>query len=198
MRSAWQILAAVILSPILVLMMAESRYAPVAFGQIGGAPPAPAAPIAPPPAPGAPAALPSVGALPQLAPAPGTQRSALAATPLPTPRMFACSCAGPGFPVGWVGKVPAPSYILARQQATRACISYNLNANANSPYIPPPSFGFQQQVPPRPGTFNSIPPGQVTLPQGFIIQNRPLQSGTSSGANVAALLPQQCTSCACN
>jgi hypothetical protein len=181
-----------------VLMMAESRYAPGAFGQIGGAPPAPPAPIAPPPAPGAPAALPSVGALPQLAPAPGTQRSALLATPMPTPREFACSCAGPGFPVGWVGKVPAASYILARQQATRACVSYNLNANANSPYIPPPTFGFQAQVPPRPGTFNSVPPGQVTLPQGFIIQNRPLQSGTSSGANVAALLPQQCTSCACN
>jgi hypothetical protein len=198
MRIAPKLVAALILSPILVLIMAESRYAPVAFGQIGGTPPAPAAPIAPPPAPGAPAALPSVGALPRLAPAPGTERAARAASPLPTPRLFACSCAGPGFPVGWVGKVPAPSYILARQQATRACVSYNLNANANSPYIPPPSFGFQQQLPPRPGTFNSIPPGQVSLPRGFIIQNQPLQSGTSTGSNVAALLPQQCTNCACN
>jgi hypothetical protein len=198
MRLARQLLAAAILSPILVLMMAESRYAPAAFGQIGGVPPAPGAPIAPPPAPGAPVAVPSAGALPQLAPAPGTRRSALIATPQPTPRVFACSCAGPGFPVGWVGKVPAPSYILARQQATRACVSYNLNANANSPYIAPPAFGFQQQLPPRAGTFGSIPPGQVTLPQGFVIQNRPLQSGTSSGANVSALLPQQCTNCACN
>jgi hypothetical protein len=120
------------------------------------------------------------------------------ASPQATPRMFACSCAGPGFPVGWVGKIPSSTYILARQQATRACISYNLNANANSPYIPPPGFGFQQTLPPRPGTFNSIPPGQVSLPRGFIIQNQPLQSGTSTGANVAALLPQQCTSCACN
>jgi hypothetical protein len=198
MRKARQVLAAFILSPILVLMLAESRYAPVAFGQIGGPPAAPGAPIAPPPAPGQPFALPTVGALPQLAPAPGTRRSALAATPLATPRVFACSCAGPGFPVGWVGKVPAASFILARQQATRACVAYNLNANANSPYIPPPTFGFQQQLPPRPGSFNSIPPGQVSLPQGFIIQNQPLQSGTSTGANVAALLPQQCINCACN
>jgi hypothetical protein len=196
MRVARLLFAIFMFTPILVLAMAESRYAPVAFGQIGGPAPAPGAPIAPPPAPGQPMALPSVGALPQLAPAPGTRQAA--ATPLATPRVFQCSCAGPGFPVEWVGRVPAASYILARQQATRACVSYNLNANANSPYIPPPSFGFQQQPPPRPGTFNSIPPGQVILPGGFLIQNQPLQSGTSTGANVAALLPQQCRNCACN
>lgn len=192
MRRVRQLTAAlIILFPILILLMAESRYAQDAFGQVSPAP----APLGAPAAPGQPSAFATIGALPPLAPAPGTR---LTPTPQATPRMFVCSCAGPGFPAKWVGKVPAPSYILARQQATRACESYLLNSHTNSPYITPPAAGFASAPLPHPGAFNSVPPGQVTLPGGFVILNRPLQSGTATGANVEALIPQQCTECACN
>jgi hypothetical protein len=134
--------------------------------------------------------LPSVGALPQLAPAPGTL---VVATPAPTPRVFRCTCNGPGFPTSWVGGVSASSYILADQQASKACVAYNLNANAQSPYINQPGFGFQQSPPPRPGSIYSVPPGTA---------NAATASGTGTNLPLSSFVQSQvvvqCKRCACN
>lgn len=54
----------------------------------------------------------------------------LPSPPAPTPavaapRVFDCSCFGPGLGTHWMGRVAAPGYFGARQAATGACIAYN-------------------------------------------------------------------------
>jgi len=186
-------MAALMLSPIFVLAIGESRYGSVAFGQIGGPNAAPGAPLAaPPPPPGQPQALSTVGALPRLNPAPGTQFLASPSAQA-TPQVFRCTCNGPGYPTAWMGEVSSTSYVLAQQSASSACTSYNLNANAQSPYIPPRPFGFTQAAPQPPGGLYSSPPGQVAGSVGpTALRN------SSLGAIQQAQVIQQCQRCACN
>jgi hypothetical protein len=199
MRAARLAIAVIMLTPILLVGAGESIFVQPAFGQIGGPPGAPGAPLAPPAAPGAPQALPTVGALPQLAPAPGARRL-VQATPLATPRVFRCTCSGPGFPTAWTGRVPAPSYIIAREQASRACLGFVINAHAQSPFINPPGSGFTATRQNLPGTLNSLPPGQVTVPRGTILPG--LQgtagAGISKGQLAGLVIPSECQQCACD
>jgi len=163
---------------IFLLAVGESMFVRPTLGQV--------APIAP-AVPGQPLPLATIGALPALAPAPGTQLVA-APTAAATPREFRCTCSGPGFPTSWSGMVAASSYILARQQASGSCTAYNVNAHAESPYIRPPGTTASQP----PGTFFSAPPGQVGVSQVTIPGNEPV--ALSEKVEVAA----ECQRCACN
>src|SRR5487761_39600 len=107
-------IAALIVIETLVLAMPESRYSAPVFGQVVIGGPSTPVPLTPPPPPGQPQALSTIGAIPQLAPAPGST-NVIAAAAAATPRTFECTCAGPGYPTEWTGRVAASSYILARQ-----------------------------------------------------------------------------------
>ncbi|MGH7813607.1 MAG: hypothetical protein ACREQI_06345 [Candidatus Binataceae bacterium] len=144
-------------------------------------------PMTAPAAPGQPHSFSTIGALPALAPAPGTQALAAPAAQA-TPRMFRCSCWGPGFPTSWVGTVAAQSYILARNAATGQCAGYRIKANARSPYIPPaPANSFGGGATTFNGTaFNGR--GQIT---SSAIVTAPVQAAQGQAAG-------QCSQCACN
>ncbi|HVA77176.1 MAG TPA: hypothetical protein VNF27_04740 [Candidatus Binataceae bacterium] len=171
--------------------MPESRYSGPAFGQVVVGGPATPVPLTPPPRPGQPQALSTIGAIPQLAPAPGST-NVLAASAAATPRQFECTCAGPGYPTEWAGRVAASSYILARRTATGQCVSYKLNGHALSPYISPPNPNpFQAPLAQPPGGLYSFPPGQVTTPL-TVFPNQPLAN------NARMQVSAQCQNCACN
>src|SRR5271155_3365931 len=76
-------------------------------------PPSPPAQL---PAPITTAVAPPVAAIPSLP----------AAYSTPGPRVFNCSCFGPGVGTRWMGQVTASSYFSARQSAGGACLAYNL------------------------------------------------------------------------
>jgi hypothetical protein len=158
--------------------------ASVARAQIGGVPAAPPAPIAPPPAP------PGLrqGALPRLLPGPSST-SILQATPGATPRVFRCSCSGPGAGAQWVGTVVAQGYLLANQTAAGACTAFKLNATAASPLIPTPGFGFRAPQAPQTGSAAGLNTGSVRQP-GAITPNQ-LQTEQ-------AIVASACSNCACN
>lgn len=146
--------------------------------------------LVPPAAPGQPVAFPTIGALPALAPAPGTFRAAAAlAKPQPTPRVFRCSCSAPGIPTQWIGTVPAPSYFLARRQASAACTGFNVEANAPSPYITAPR--------------NALSGGPPPLQNGTAF-NGSAQTGRSSAITIAPIpgaegqIAANCRQCACS
>ena len=185
LRSALMLLISV---PIFILVLSESREPTRALAQI--APAAPNAALVPPAAPGQPAAFATIGALPSLLPGPGTLRNVLA-TPVPTPRVFRCSCGSAGIPTAWVGTVPAANYFLADQQASTACVSYKTNAHARSPYIPQPVSPFASPQTLYNGTaFNSSARVGTALANTAITTN-PLGSAEYQ-------IEQQCARCACD
>jgi len=156
----------------------------VARAQIGGVPAAPPAPIAPPPPP---PGLPQA-ALPRLLPGPGST-SILQATPGATPRVFRCSCSGPGAGAQWVGTVVAQGYLLASRAASGACTAFNLNATAASPLIPTPSFGFRPPQAPQTGSAAGLNTSSARQ-SGAITPNQ-LQTEQ-------AIVASACSNCACN
>lgn len=210
MRSARLLIAIFIMTPLFMLGTCESGpLSSLARAQIGGVPGAPTAPNPPPsqtlaapagapaplglpPAPpGAPAAFATPAALPQLNPAPGSPPVALEVTS-PTPRVFSCSCGGPGFPTQWVGNVSSTSFVLASQAASGACTSYKSNAHASSPFITPPQFGFTTplQAPTNPYLVGNAVPFTSAIG---------IQPGAQQPQRLTRLLNgENCSRCACD
>jgi hypothetical protein len=170
-----------------LLVLGESRDSERALAQVAVTP----VTILPPAAPGQPAAFPTIGALPSLLPGPGTL-SSVAATPLPTPRVFRCTCNGPGFPTEWAGPISAANYLLADQSASVACTSYKFNANAPSPYIAQHANAF---VPTEP----ALSTGSA-LNSSALIGNAKLGSAiTTNPLGIAQYqISIECSRCACN
>jgi hypothetical protein len=168
-----------------LLVIGESRDSERAFAQ------ATPVTIVPPAAPGQPAAFPTIGALPSLLPGPGTLSSILA-TPLPAPRVFRCTCNGPGFPTEWAGPVTAANYLLADQSASVTCTNYKFNANAPSPYIAQRANAFLPTEP-------SLSTGSA-LNSSALIGNAKLGSAiTINPLGVAQYqIAIECSRCACN
>jgi hypothetical protein len=175
--------ALLILSATVVLALGELTASSRLMAQVS-AQPGPA-PLTPPAAPGQPASFATIGALPALAPAPGTFRAALA-TPQPTPRVFRCTCSSPGTWTQWAGSVTAPSYILARESASGQCANFNINSNAPSPYIAQAASPFAQ----RPTLYN----GTAFTARSQIATSVGGSAVSASRAQIAA----QCSQCACN
>lgn len=131
-----------LLSAIFVLAVGESRLGQQPHAQVTAA--TGPAPLTAPAAPGRPQPFATIGALPALLPAPGTQLVAVP-TGQATPREFRCTCSGPGNPTQWAGVVASSSYILARQSARAQCANFGINANAQSPFIPPVTSAFSSR-----------------------------------------------------
>jgi len=186
MRAVRLVIALIIVSPILVIALGESRHSRQLFAQVIAAPGP--APLTAPVAPGQPQAFSTIGALPALAAAPGTL-SAAAPSGAATPRAFRCTCSSPGSWTQWAGVVSSSSYVLASQSAKSQCASYVLNANAPSAYIPPEGSTASQQRP--------------TIYTGEAFTQRS-QVATSVGESFLrqrsqeALEQSECTQCACN
>jgi len=187
MRAVRLVIAVLIVSPLLMLALTESKFSSQPFAQITAAPGP--APLTAPVAPGQPQAFSTIGALPALAPAPGTGRLA-AASAASTPRAFRCTCNSPGTWTEWAGVVSSSSYVLASQAARAQCANFKFNANAQSPYINQESQNLNQQRP--------------TIYNGTAFTQRSQVTAGGVGQNV--LLPRsdvvplstQCTRCACN
>jgi hypothetical protein len=185
MRRALTFLVVIATAAVLAQLARNAPAPSDARAQIGGIPPPPPAPLAPPPA-----AQPEVplSALPRLAPAPGTT-PITGLTPVATPRVFRCSCSGPGVGTQWVGVVTAPNYSQASRSATSACIAFSLNANAQSPLIPTPSFGFRGSQQPQTG---------VGAPQNLGAARQPSAIAPSQMQANQLLVASACSKCACN
>jgi hypothetical protein len=110
--------------------------------------------------------------------------AAIATTP--GPRVFNCSCFGPGSGTRFVGRVSATSYFAARQGATSACLSYNQTKEPASAFNYANSFaGAALATPGLAGA--GLPPDAAavrTLP------------GTLNFSSAAQL--QVCSRCTCN
>jgi hypothetical protein len=186
MRAVRLVIAVLIVSPILMLAMSESRLSQQPCAQVTAAPGP--VPLTPPAAPGQPASFATIGALPSLAPAPGTI-PLVAATAVPTPRSFRCTCSAPGTWTQWAGVVSSSNFVLASQSARGQCASYLLNANAPSAFIPQTGSVLNQQRP--------------TIYNGTAFTQR-AQVSTSVGQTVlqqrsqVTELTNSCTRCACN
>lgn len=186
MRAVRLVVAVLIVSPIIVLALGESRLARQPFAQVIAAPGP--VPLTAPVAPGQPHAFSTIGALPALAAAPGTLPLGVA-TAVPTPRAFRCTCGAPGTWTEWAGIVSSSSYVLASQSARGQCANYLLNANAPSPYIPPEGSTANQQ---RPTIYNGeafTQRAQVTSQVGGSALTARAEESQLAG---------QCSRCACN
>lgn len=185
MRGLRLAIVVLIVSPILLLALSDSRLARQPFAQVTAAPGP--VPLTAPVAPGQPQAFSTIGALPSLAAAPGTQQAAASAAA--TPRSFRCSCSSAGEWTEWVGVVASSSYFLADQSAKTQCANYVLNAHAPAPYITPEGQTATEQ---RPQIYNG---------EAFTTRS---QIATSVGANYLsqrsqeAIQQTECTQCACN
>jgi hypothetical protein len=186
MRAVRLVIAVLIVSPILMLALSESRLARQPFAQVTAA--VGPVPLTAPVAPGQPRAFSTIGALPALAAAPGTLLAGVASA-APTPRAFRCTCSAPGTWTEWAGVVSSSSYVLASKTARGQCANYVLNANAPSAYIPPEGSTLTQQRP--------------TLYNGTAFSQR-AQVSTSVGQTVlqqrsqTTQLTTECSRCACN
>ena len=178
--------ALLIVSTIFMLALSDSRLSRQPFAQVTAAPGP--VPLTAPAAPGQPQAFSTIGALPALAPAPGSSVAA-AATAAPTPRVFRCTCSAPGTWTEWAGRVSSSSYILARQSARGQCANYLLNANAPSAYIPQAGGGFSAQ---RPQIYNG-----TAFTQRSQVSTSVGQTVTQQRSQVSQLT-SQCSQCACN
>jgi hypothetical protein len=170
----------------LMLALSESRLSRQPFAQITAAPGP--APLTAPVAPGQPQPFSTIGALPALAPAPGTTPLA-AASAAPTPRAFRCTCGAPGTWVEWAGIVSSSNFVLASQAARGQCANYLLNANAPAPFIAQQGSTANQQ---RPTIYNGTAFTQraqvnTSVGQTFLQQR-----------SQAVPLATQCSRCACN
>ena len=186
MRAVKLVIAVLIVSPILVLAIGESRFSRQPFAQVTAAPGP--VPLTAPVAPGQPQAFSTIGALPALAPAPGAT-PLIGASAVPTPRAFRCTCSGPGTWTEWAGLVSSSSYILASQSARGQCANYLLNANAASPYIAQTGSTLNQQ---RPTIYNGeafTQRAQVSTAVGQTLLTQRAREAQLGG---------QCSRCACN
>ena len=186
MRAVRLVIAVLIVSPILMLALSESRLSRQPFAQVTAAP-GPVLLTAP-VAPGQPQPFATIGALPALAAAPGTSPVGVAKA-APTPRAFRCTCSAPGNWTEWAGVVSSSSYVLASQSARGQCVNYRLNANAPSAYIPPEGSTLSQQ---RPSIYNGTAFTQraqvaTSVGQSFLLPR-----------SQVALQANECTQCACN
>lgn len=186
MRAVRLVIAVLIVSPILMLALSESRLSRQPFAQITAAPGP--VPLTAPVAPGQPQPFSTIGALPALAPAPGTTPLA-AASAAATPRAFRCTCSAPGIWTEWAGIVSSSSYVLASQAARGQCANYILNANAPSPFIPQEGSTANQQ---RPTIYNG-----TAFTQRAQVNTSVGQSFLQQRSTVATEV-NQCTRCACN
>jgi len=188
MRAVRLVVAVLIVSPILMLALTDSRLARQPFAQVTAAP-GPVTLTAP-VAPGQPQAFSTIGALPSLAAAPGTVPLGVP-TVVPTPRAFRCSCSTPGTWTEWVGVVSSSSYVLASQAAKTQCVTYLTNANAPSPFIAQEGST---------STFGAQKP-QIYNGEAFTQRS---QVATSVGQSFLQLrsneaeAQSECTQCACN
>lgn len=182
MRATW--VETALLATAAILVLATAMLAPRLYAQVAAPTPLP---LTPPAAPGQPQPFATIGALPALLPAPGSQAAVPSA--LSTPRIFRCSCAGPGFNTAWVGTVASSNYTQAEQAATGQCIGYSTNANAPSPFI-------------RPGVKNSFAKGATTgINNSAFNANGQIFSSAIVTAPVQAARGEnagQCSQCACN
>jgi hypothetical protein len=186
MRGIRLLVVVLILSPIMMLALSESKLARQPFAQVTAAPgPVPLTAPAPP---GQPQAFSTIGALPALAAAPGTLPLGVA-TVAPTPRAFRCTCGAPGTWTEWAGVVSSSSYVLASQSARGQCASYLLNANAPSAFIPQTGSTLNQQ---RPTIYNGTAFTQRAQVTTSVGQSGLLQRSSESD------LVNQCSRCACN
>jgi len=169
-----------------MLALSESRLARQPFAQVTAAPGP--VPLTPPIAPGQPHNFATIGALPVLAPAPGTTL-AIAPTALPTPRVFRCTCSAPGTWTEWSGNVSSSNYLLARQSARGQCANFLLNENAPSAFIPMQGTTINQQ---RPQIYNG-----TAFTQRAQVSTSVGQSGLRQRSSVTPLTTE-CSQCACN
>ena len=186
MRGFRLLVVVLILSPMIMLALSESKLARQPFAQVTAAPGP--VPLTAPVAPGQPQAFSTIGALPALVVAPGTLPLA-AASVVATPRAFRCTCGAPGTWTEWAGVVSSSSYVLASQSARGQCANYLLNENAPSPYIAQSGSTLTQQ---RPTIYNGTAFTQraqvaTSVGQSFLRQ----RSSTTT-------LTTECTRCACN
>ena len=186
MRGFRVLVVVLILSPIMMLALSESKLARQPFAQVTAAPGP--VPLTAPVAPGQPQAFSTIGALPSLAPAPGTLRPVVASA-VPTPRVFRCTCGSPGTWTEWAGVVSSSSYVLASQSARGQCANYLLNANAPSAFIPQTGSTISQQ---RPTIYNGTAFTQRTQVTTSVGQSGLLQRSAESP------LVNECSRCACN
>jgi hypothetical protein len=176
MRAVRLVIAVLIVSPILMLALSESRLARQPFAQVTAAPGP--VPLTAPVAPGQPRAFSTIGALPGLA---------------PTPRAFRCTCSAPGIGTEWAGVVSSSSYVLASKSARGQCANYVLNANAPSAYMVPegssPNAG-------KPTNYNGTAFSQRTQVSTTVglRQNLQQESELTTGCTSNCA----CTRCACN
>ena len=174
-----------IVSPFLILALSDSKLARQPFAQVTAAPGPVVVPA--PFAPGAPQAFSTIGALPSLAAAPGFTPAAASA--VPTPRVFRCTCGAPGTWTEWAGVVSSSSFVLASQSARGQCANYLLNANAPSAFIPQTGSTLNQQ---RPTIYNGTAFTQRSQVTTSVGQSGLLQRSSESD------LVNQCSRCACN
>ena len=186
MRSVRLAIAVLIVSPILMLALSESRLSRQPFAQVTAAPGP--VPLTPPSAPGQPASFATIGALPSLAPAPGT-------VPLEV-RPWCRRRAHFDAPArrretGRNGRASSSSssYVLASQSARGQCASYILNANAPSAYIAQEGSTAGQQ---RPTIYNGTAFTQRAQVSTSVGQSFLQQRSSESD------LTNSCTRCACN
>ncbi len=186
MRGFRFLVVVLILSPIIMLALSETKIARQPFAQVTAAPgPVPlTAPIAP----GQPQAFSTIGALPSLAAAPGFTPAAVASV-APTPRAFRCTCGAPGTWTEWAGVVSSSNFVLASLAASRQCANFLLNANAPSAFIPQTGSTLNQQ---RPTIFNGTAFTQRTQVTTSVGQSGLLQR------SAAVPLTNECSRCACN
>jgi hypothetical protein len=187
MRAVRLLVVVLIVSTILMLALSDSRLSTQPFAQVTAAPGP--VPLTAPAAPGQPQAFSTIGALPALAPAPGSTL-AVAATPAPTPRVFRCTCSAPGTWTEWAGSVSSSSYILARQSARGQCANYLLNDNPPSAYLPQASGNNLSAQ--RPTIYNG-----TAFTQRAQVSTSVGQSGLTQRSQTTQLT-SQCSQCACN
>jgi hypothetical protein len=188
MRGFRLLVVILILSPIMMLALSESKLARQPFAQVTAAPGP--VPLTAPVAPGQPQAFSTIGALPALAAAPGTLPLGVASA-VPTPRAFRCTCGAPGTWTEWAGVVSSSSYVLASQSARGQCANYLLNANAPSPFLPQEGSTLNQQ---RPTIYNGTAFTQRAQVNTSVGQTGLQQRSQES----ASALTSQCSRCACN
>jgi hypothetical protein len=185
MRTAGLAIESLLLLAISLLALGAA-FSPRLDAQVAAPGPAP---LTAPAAPGQPQPFATIGALPALVPAPGSQVAGVPSA-LATPRVFKCSCSGPGFPTSWVGNVPASSYFSARQAATGQCVNYKVNANAPSPYIRP-SQGQGEAIAQGPTIYNGTAFNSHEQAASSAIVTAPV-------AMAKGQVTAQCSQCACN
>ena len=191
MRAVRLVIAVLIVSPILMLALSESRLSRQPFAQVTAAP-GPVLLTAP-VAPGQPQSFATIGALPALAAAPGTLPAAVASAVATKPRAFRCTCSAPGTGTEWAGLVSSSSYFLAGQSARAQCATYLSSYNPGSAYMVPEG---------------SAVLGKPTAYNGTAFTQRAQVSTTASGIRPSLQQAEQraigcttnciCTQCACN